>query len=96
MGKRTEKSERTVTKSNQDLEFLIQIGLRIQQIRRSKGITQMELSYRCEMERSNMRRIEAGGTNPTILTLRKIASALGVEMDEILKEVQAIHPQSRD
>jgi transcriptional regulator with XRE-family HTH domain len=96
MGKRTEKSERTVTKSNQDLEFLVQIGLRIQQIRRSKGITQMELSYRCEMERSNMRRIEAGGTNPTILTLRKIASALGVEIDEILKEVQAIHPQSRD
>ena len=96
MGKRTEKSERTVTKSNQDLEFLVQIGLRIQQIRRSKGITQMELSYRCEMERSNMRRIESGGTNPTILTLRKIASALGVEIDEILKEVQAIHPQSRD
>jgi transcriptional regulator with XRE-family HTH domain len=96
MGKRTEKSERTVTKSKQDLEFLVQIGLRIQQIRRSKGITQMELSYRCEMERSNMRRIEAGGTNPTILTLRKIASALGVEIDEILKEVQAIHPQSRD
>ena len=96
MGKRTEKSERTVTKSKQDLEFLVQIGLRIQQIRRSKGITQMELSYRCEMERSNMRRIEAGGTNPTILTLRKIASALEVEMDEILKEVQAIHPQSRD
>ena len=96
MGKRTEKSERTVTKSNQDLEFLVQIGLRIQQIRRSKGITQMELSYRCEMERSNMRRIEAGGTNPTILTLRKIASALGVEIDEFLKEVQAIHPQSRD
>jgi transcriptional regulator with XRE-family HTH domain len=96
MGKRTEKSERTVTKSSKDLEFLVQIGLRIQQIRRSKGITQMELSYRCEMERSNMRRIEAGGTNPTILTLRKIASALGVEIDEILKEVQAIHPQSRD
>jgi transcriptional regulator with XRE-family HTH domain len=43
-----------------------------------------------------MRRIESGGTNPTILTLRKIASALGVEIDEILKEVQAILPQSRD
>jgi transcriptional regulator with XRE-family HTH domain len=85
MGKRTEKSERPVTKTSQDLEFLVQIGLRIQQIRHSKGITQIELSYRCEMERSNMRRIEAGGTNPTILTLRKIASALGVEIEEILQ-----------
>ena len=85
MGKRTEKSERPVTKTSQDLEFLVQLGLRIQQIRHSKGITQIELSYRCEMERSNMRRIEAGGTNPTILTLRKIASALGVEIEDILQ-----------
>jgi transcriptional regulator with XRE-family HTH domain len=85
MGKRTEKSERPVTKTSQDLEFLVQLGLRIQQIRHSKGITQIELSYRCEMERSNMRRIEAGGTNPTVLTLRKIASALGVEIEEILQ-----------
>jgi transcriptional regulator with XRE-family HTH domain len=85
MVKRTENSGRPNNKKEEELHFLAQIGSRIQAIRKEKGITQIELSYRCEMERSNMRRIEAGGTNPTVLTLRKIASALGVEIEEILQ-----------
>ena len=85
MGKRLENSESPKYKSQDDSAFLIRIGQRIQEIRQTKGLTQIELSYRCEMERSNMRRIEAGGTNPTILTLKKIADALEVELDEIVK-----------
>ncbi len=85
MGKRLENSESPKYKSQDDGDFLIRIGQRIQEVRQTKGLTQIELSYRCEMERSNMRRIEAGGTNPTILTLKKIADALEVELDEIVK-----------
>lgn len=85
MGKREKNGESPNQKSLMDKDFLIRIGQRIQEIRQDKGLTQIELSYRCEMERSNMRRIEAGGTNPTILTLKKIAEALEVELDEIVK-----------
>jgi transcriptional regulator with XRE-family HTH domain len=85
MGKRMEIDESPKNKSQGDNDFLIRIGQRIQEIRLTKGLTQIELSYRCEMERSNMRRIEAGGTNPTILTLKKIADALEVGLAEIVK-----------
>lgn len=64
--------------------FLQNLGNRIASIRKEKSITQVELSYRCDVEKSNMRRIEAGGTNPTALMLRKIAVGLGVSLSELL------------
>lgn len=45
-----------------------EIASRIRTIRKSQKITIQELAYRCDMERSNMSRIEAGKTNLTIKT----------------------------
>ncbi len=64
--------------------FLQALGNRIAAIRKEKDITQVELSYRCEIERPNMRRIEAGNTNPTILTLKKVATALEISLKELV------------
>lgn len=65
--------------------FLQKIGQRISKLRKERNITQIELSYRCDFDRSNLRRIESGRTNPTSLTLKKIAEALDVTVDEIFK-----------
>ena len=73
MSKGTEKGERKLSNSASQKVLLVALGERIQELRKEKGLTQIELSYRCEMERSNMRRIEAGGTNPTIATLSKLS-----------------------
>jgi len=64
--------------------FLQALGNRIASIRKEKHITQVELSYRCDIEKSNMRRIEAGNTNPTALMLRKIAVGLDMSLSELL------------
>ncbi len=56
------------------------IGKRIRKIRESKGISQQDLAAACDIEKSNFSRLEAGGTNPTIYTLYKIAKALDVEL----------------
>jgi transcriptional regulator with XRE-family HTH domain len=64
--------------------FLQNLGNRIASIRKEKSITQVELSYRCDIEKSNMRRIEAGDTNPTALMLRKIAFGLGISLSELV------------
>jgi transcriptional regulator with XRE-family HTH domain len=64
--------------------FLQNLGNRIASIRKEKSITQVELSYRCDIEKTNMRRIEAGNTNPTALMLRKIAAGLGIGLSELL------------
>jgi transcriptional regulator with XRE-family HTH domain len=67
-----------------DKQFLKELGERIIKIRKEKGITQVELGDRCDIEKPNMRRIEAGGTNPTILTLKKICQGLNIDLNELL------------
>jgi putative transcriptional regulator len=65
-------------------EYLKQLGDKIRKIRMRKKITQTELANLCEFEKSNLARIEAGGTNPTIKTLKKIADALGVKVSKLI------------
>ncbi|MCQ2336403.1 MAG: helix-turn-helix domain-containing protein [Paludibacteraceae bacterium] len=69
----------------EDTELCIQIGNRIKQLRNEAGLSQQELAFRCGFETSNMCRIEAGKTNPTIITLYKISKALQVELDKVVK-----------
>jgi transcriptional regulator with XRE-family HTH domain len=65
--------------------YLIKIGRNIKELRKEKGISQVELAYMCNFEKTNMSRIESGNNNPTIRTLLKIANALDVDLFEILK-----------
>ena len=65
-------------------DFQIALGNRIRQIREAKKISQTELGNLCEIERSNMNRIEAGNTNPTSYLLYVIADKLGVKAAELL------------
>lgn len=68
----------------EESEYLKRLGAQIKKIREEKDISQTDLGYRCNFERSNMNRIEAGKTNPTILTLKKIADALDVPILNLL------------
>lgn len=66
-------------------EYLKTIGYKIKLIRESKGITQQKLAADCNFEKSNMSRIEAGRTNPTIYTLYTISLALEVDLCDLLQ-----------
>jgi len=68
-------------KYNEDLKRL---GKRIAELRTEKGLTQNNIADLCDIERSNIARIEAGNTNPTYLTLLKIANALNISISELL------------
>jgi len=68
-------------------DFLKQLGHNIKTIRESKGISQQQLAAECNFEKSNMSRIEAGRTNPTIFTLYKIALALNISLEEIITTI---------
>lgn len=59
-------------------EEIAYISSRIRELRKEKHLTVQELAYRCDMERSNLSRIEAGRTNLTIRTICIICSALEV------------------
>ena len=64
-------------------ELYKMIGLRIKLLRNEHGITQQVLAAKCNFEKSNMSRIEAGNINSTISTLNKIAIALEVPIKEL-------------
>ena len=65
-------------------EFQIALGKRIKQLREEKNISQTALGNMCDIERSNMNRIEAGNTNPSSYLLYLLAEKLGVEASELL------------
>ena len=73
-----------ITREKEDDLFLKKLGRRIATIRKEKKISQVNLGYACDLEKSNMNRIEAGNTNPSILILKKISNELGISLNELL------------
>jgi transcriptional regulator with XRE-family HTH domain len=59
---------------------------RIKSIRIQKGISQMELSLRSNLSQSFITNIEKGKKQPSVLTLIKIAEALGVMPQDFFPE----------
>ena len=67
-------------------EILKKIRKKIQEIRLNRGLTQVELVGKIEgeIDTTNISRIEAGRTNPTVYTLFRIAEALEVRLNDLL------------
>jgi transcriptional regulator with XRE-family HTH domain len=68
-----------------DSEYLIRLGKNIERHRLLAGITQSGLAMKCDMDRQRMHKIEKGTVNVSILTLRKIAKAIGVSPKDLLE-----------
>jgi len=62
----------------------IAIGKRVRTLREKKNISQQQLAALCNFEKSNLSRLEAGGTNPTLYTLKKIAESLEISLKELM------------
>lgn len=60
------------------------IGDRIKELRKRSGLSLDELASRAEMSKSGIWEIESGSSDPRLSTLRKIASALGVPLYQML------------
>ncbi|MBI2822601.1 MAG: helix-turn-helix transcriptional regulator [Acidobacteria bacterium] len=56
------------------------LGERIREIREAKGLTQREVAARIQIDDYYISRLENNHINPTLATMQKIASALGVEV----------------
>lgn len=61
------------------------LGKNLKRIRTEKGITQGDIVRNLGVSRSFISNIENGKTNPTLSTLSKLAKALGVSSNELLK-----------
>ena len=64
---------------------LREVAKRLKEIRMSKKLTVQEVAYRCDIERSNLSRIETGKINITLKTLSLICNALDVKLSDVIK-----------
>lgn len=68
-----------------DDAFLKKIGERIRELRVAKGLTQMDLAFKCnDKDYSQINRVELGKVNFSVSYLSLIAEALKVQPDELL------------
>ena len=77
-----------------DDDFAIKLGNRIRELRKIKGVSQLELAYDMDMSMNTISGIELGKISPKIETLRKIAEKLHVSMSELI-EFSKILPQDK-
>jgi transcriptional regulator with XRE-family HTH domain len=61
------------------------VGLRIQELRKLKNVSQQELAAKCNFEKSNLSRLESGRVNSTLATLNKVAQELDVNIVELFE-----------
>jgi len=67
-----------------EAKLYILIGDKIRRTRELQGISQQDLAARCNFEKSNLSRIEAGRTNLTLKTLYKISKELQTTIKDLV------------
>ena len=65
---------------------LIALGEANRRIRLSMGISQEKLALLAEVDRSYVGRVERGDNNVAILTLNRLAQALGLSIAQLMQE----------
>ena len=60
-------------------------GKNMKQIREAKKMSQGDIYRATKIERAYISNLESGKQNPTLETIAKIAKAVGVTTDELLK-----------
>ena len=70
-----------------DGNILQRIGIAIRLLRKGKGLTQLELSERCGVDRKFISSIERGTRNLSVLTLCQITHALDKDLVSFINTI---------
>ncbi len=65
--------------------ILIKFGENVREARKSKGLSQEQLSFKADLHRTYIGMIERAEKNVTLFNIEKISNALGVQISELLK-----------
>ncbi len=71
--------------SESEREKLVAFGLTVKKLREAKGLSQMELSFRADLDRTYIGSLERGHRNVSLLNLIKIADALDVHISNLFE-----------
>lgn len=61
------------------------VGRNVRQLRQAKGLTQEQLAFEADIDLTYIGGIERGKRNPSLLLMARLASALSVDLIDLLK-----------
>ena len=70
--------------------LLLGLGVAIRAIRKSSKLSQEQLALNSGLDRSYVGGLERGEHNPTVITLRRLASTLGLPLCKLLEEAELL------
>ncbi|WP_299220973.1 helix-turn-helix domain-containing protein [uncultured Aquimarina sp.] len=81
-------AENSTSTETKNLKIMEQpaLGIKISELRKSKGLTQEELVEQCNISVRTIQRIEAGEVTPRSYTIKTILSALDYDLEKIQTE----------
>jgi transcriptional regulator with XRE-family HTH domain len=71
-------------------ELLVLFGEQLKKFRKERNISQEELAFRSELDRTYISGLECGKRNPTLKILVKIASSLNIKPGDLLINLHTI------
>ncbi len=72
-------------KMTRDEQLLALLAKNVRNLRKEMGLSQEELAFQCEIDRTYISKVERGIANPSLLVLFKIANILKVEIKDLIK-----------
>ena len=69
-------------------KFELPIGAALRRLRVAAGLSQEELGLEAGVQRNYVSLIELGRSQPTIITIAKLAGALGMKASELVAEAE--------
>lgn len=70
------------------MDIKLKIGQRIKELREIANMSQKDLSYAADLDRSYIASVENGQRNVSIVNIEKIANALGVNLKQFFSDAQ--------
>ncbi len=67
-------------------EVLIRFGDKVREIRKEKGLSQEELSFKADLHRTYIGMIERAEKNITLVNIEKIAKALELDIKDLFND----------
>ena len=68
--------------------YVDSFGAAVRELRRQQGLSQEDLGFEADLDRTYVSGIERGVRNPTLTTVWRLAKALGVAPSRLLKAAE--------
>ena len=79
-----QKSQSKRMKIYRNDKLLGALAANVRKHRKLAGISQEELAFQCEIDRTYISKVERGVANPSLLILARIAEILGVKIEDLI------------